>query len=74
MANTYKSAFKLIAADYKRYSKLAHGSLLKVLIHERGFKYSFWMRLASVRGIFRPFFWIIYHHYSSKYGIQISVW
>lgn len=72
MANTYLSAFHFIRADYKRYRKLARGGgILKVLIHERGFKYSFWMRLAAVRGVFRPFFWIIYHHYSSKYGIQI---
>lgn len=46
--------------------------LLKVLIHERGFVYLLWLRLASVRSPIRPFFWLVYYHLSSKYGIQIS--
>ena len=45
---------------------------LSVWIHERGFVYTFWLRLAGVRSPLRPVFWLVYHHLSSKYGIQIS--
>jgi len=60
-----------------RYSRLAEGNskfskLMKILIHERGFKYIFWLRLTAVSGVFRPFCWMIYHHLSSKYCTQIS--
>lgn len=30
------------------------------------------MRLTAVESPLKPFFWLIYHHLSSKYGIQIS--
>ena len=73
---SYRSAFKMINEDYHRYSCHFGGGkiskLLKVLIHERGFVYLLWLRLATVQSIIRPFFWLVYHHLSSKYGIQIS--
>ncbi len=73
MIMTYKNAWKLIRADYGRYAKFAHGGgFLKILLHERGFVYTFWMRLAAVKSPFRILFWLVYHHLSSKYGIQIS--
>ncbi len=46
--------------------------IIKVLVHERGFVYLLWLRLTSVKSPIRPVFWLIYHHLSSKYGIQIS--
>lgn len=75
---TYKEAFKNIRSDYRRYSELypnGGGKWLKFLniwIHERGFVYIFWLRLTMVRSPLKPFFWLVYHHLSSKYGIQIS--
>lgn len=34
--------------------------------------YLFWLRLTKVKSPLKPFFLLIYHHLSSKYGIQIS--
>ena len=73
----YIDAFKCISADYQRYEELYSGGgklikLLKIWIHERGFVYSFWLRLVKVRSPLRPIIWLIYHHLSSKYGMQIS--
>ncbi len=81
---TYKDAWNLIKSDYQRYkdlipppNKKAHTKnrylcAINIYIHERGFVYTFWLRLASVKSYLRPFFWLVYHHLSSKYGIQIS--
>lgn len=73
----YIDAFKCISADYQRYEELYSGgskliNLLKIWIHERGFVYSFWLRLVKVRSPLRPIIWLIYRHLSSKYGMQIS--
>lgn len=75
----YKETWNLINADYCRYRILQKDSgggnflsICKLMVHERGFVYTVFLRLASVRGFFRIFFWLIYHHLSSKYGIQIS--
>lgn len=73
----YIDAFKCISADYQRYEELYSGGgklmkLLKIWIHERGFVYSFWLRLVKVRSPLRPFIWLIYYYLSSKYGMQIS--
>lgn len=76
MIMDYRNALKMITEDYKRYSCHFGGGkiskLLKVLVHERGFVYLLWLRLTSVQSPIRPFFWLVYHHLSSKYGIQIS--
>lgn len=67
---TYKEAFSYIKADYLRYSNSLWG--LGVLLHQRGFVYIFWLRLAYVNGIFLPFCWLVYHVLSTLYEIQIS--
>lgn len=46
--------------------------IIMICVHERGFVYLFWLRLTQVKSPLKPFFWLIYHHLSSKYGIQIS--
>ena len=46
--------------------------VLDVLLHQRGFIYIFWLRLASVNGIFLPFCWLVHHVLSTLYGVQIS--
>lgn len=43
-----------------------------VLLHQRGFVYIFWLRLAAVDGIFLPFCWLVHHVLSTLYGIKIS--
>jgi len=48
------------------------GGVLDVLLHQRGFVYIFWLRLASVNGIFLPFCWLVHHVLSTLYGVQIS--
>lgn len=74
----YKKALLLIKTDYYRYKILQKDirgdflSICKLMIHERGFVYTCFLRLANVQGPLRIFFWLIYHHLSSKYGIQIS--
>lgn len=63
---TYKEAFSYIKADYLRYSNSVRGGVLDVLLHQRGFVYIFWLRLASVNGIFLPFCWLVimyFQHY-----------
>ena len=73
---TYKEAFRLIRSDYQRYAMLSGGGNLKRLLsicaHERGFAYSFWLRLTAVKGPLKPLCWLMHHHLSSKFGIQIS--
>lgn len=72
----YITAFRLIKADYHRYSALAElgggVSFLKIMLLERGFRFTFWWRLAGVKSIAKPFFWMMYRHYFNKYGIQIN--
>lgn len=75
----YMYALRLIKADYHRYSSLNKmggagkvKSFLKILLLERGFRFTFWWRLAGVKSFFKPFFWLFYKHYFNKYGIQIN--
>ena len=79
----YREMWKLIKQDYivnqwivLHINELEGGvkllNILKVLIHSRGFCYTFWLRLCGVEGVLKPFCWLILHHLSSKYGIQIS--
>lgn len=73
----YSEAIRLIKSDYARYvenvptNKRGLKALLRVLLHERGFRYTIWLRLAAVRGCLLPLCWLVYHHLSSKFGIQI---
>ena len=72
---TYKEALRLIKTDFKRYHRLHENerfSCIKVLMYERGFRFSFWWRLAGVRGVLKPFFYMFYWPYSNEYGIQIN--
>ena len=48
-------------------------TLLNICLLDRGFKFQFWWRLNAVRGVFKPFTWLMYRHYSTKYGIQIPL-
>ena len=72
----YRQAIFLIKYDYRRYRSYVHGnsiiSFVKVMIHERGFKFLLWFRLTAVKSPLKPFFWLIYRYYFSKYGIQVS--
>ena len=74
--DSYIELIKILKCDYLRYSSHYGGAfwkkIIKVLVHERGFVYLLWLRLTSVKSPIRPVFWLIYHHLSSKYGIQIS--
>lgn len=38
----------------------------------RGFAYSVWLRLSSVKGVLWPFARIVHHHLSTKYRITIQ--
>lgn len=77
--SNYRSAFSLIKADLERYLFLhkmggasSQKALIMTLLFERGFKFTFWWRLAGVKSILKPLVWFCYRHYSSKYGIQIN--
>lgn len=77
--SNYRSAFRLIKADLERYLFLhkmggasSQKALIMTLLFERGFKFTFWWRLAGVKSILKPLVWFCYRHYSSKYGIQIN--
>lgn len=65
---TYKEAIRFIRCDK---SRIVGGA--KSVLFDRGFKFLFWFRLASVRGLLKPFCWLMYRHYSTKYGIQIPL-
>lgn len=79
---SYREMWKLIKQDYIVNQRIILHinelggekllNILKVLIHSRGFCYTFWLRLCGVEGVLKPFCWLILHHLSSKYGIQIS--
>ena len=79
----YKEKWMLIKQDYivnqriilhinNQNERVKFKNVLKVLIHSRGFCYTFWLRLCGVNGILKPFCWLMLHHLSSKHGIQIS--
>lgn len=76
---SYKTFFYLIKSDFRRYMFLHQNggaSYVKawvlILLFERGFKFTFWWRLAGIKSVFKPFAWLMYRHYSTKYGIQIN--
>lgn len=70
-----KQAIALLSQDYKRWIGTGEGGtpmkFIKTYYIERGFRYTVWMRLASISGClgFIPKF--VLHHLSSKFGIQI---
>ena len=75
----YRCAFKLIYSDFQRYMYLHKNggansikAFALTVLFERGFKFTFWWRLAGVRSVFKPLAWLFYRHYSTKYGIQIN--
>lgn len=75
----YRNAFRFIKSDFERYMTLHQNggagfvkALMQTLFLERGFKFTFWWRLAGVKSILKPFVWFCYRYYSSKYGIQIN--
>lgn len=46
--------------------------ICKVMRKNRGFAYSVWLRLSSVKGVVWPLARIIHHHLSTKYRITIQ--
>ena len=74
----YRQAFHFIKTDYEKYKSVTCKKPKKVLsffwvyLTQRGFRYQFWLRLANVNGVFLPICWLVHHHLSSKFGIQIS--
>lgn len=71
---SYKEIFALIEADYQQYSSGGgnFNKYIKMMWINRGFAYSVWLRLSSVKGILWPFARIIHHHLSTKYRITIQ--
>lgn len=70
---TYLQAWNLIKSDFIRY--YTGGGInqkIRICLLERGFKFSFWWRLDSVRGFIKPLTWIMHRYYSTKYNIQIG--
>ena len=76
----YKNAIHLIRTDYDKYKSITYKRngrggvmvLLWIYFTQRGFRYQFWLRMAGVNGLLLPLCWLIHHHLSSKFGIQIS--
>jgi len=64
-------ALDLIREDLVKHKRLVDGGFLKIYFMERGFRYCFWMRLASVNGLIGIFSKLVLHHLQSKFGIQI---
>ena len=75
---SYLQAFFLIRTDLEKYKKITckrSGRIIPfcwIYLTQRGFRYQFWLRLAAVNGIFLPICWLVHHHLSSKFGVQIS--
>lgn len=67
----YTEAISLIKDDYIRYKSFGGGNFLNLYYHERGFRYTVWLRLAAISGIFGILPKVVLHHLSSKLGIQI---
>lgn len=71
---SYKESYAFIVADFERYYKRKPNSffdILNLMFKERGFNYSFWMRLAGVKGFLYPLCKIIQKRLGTKYGILI---
>lgn len=71
-----KEAKLLINEDYLRYvsdKQKANSFIYKLRIYylERGFRFSFWLRLSNVNGFIGFISRIILHHLQSKFGILI---
>lgn len=72
-----KEAIALLIQDYKRWINIGEGGknksmkFIKTYYIERGFRYTVWMRLASISGCLGLIPKLILHHLSSKFGIQI---
>lgn len=72
---SYKESYEYIIADYERYYKRKPKSFFDIFLlrfRERGFNYSFWMRLAGVKGILYPLCKYIQKRLSTKYGFLIQ--
>lgn len=69
-----KQAIALLSQDYKRWTNTGGGKSMKFIktyFIERGFRYTVWMRLASISGCLGLIPKLVLHHLSSKFGIQI---
>lgn len=65
-------ALALLAQDFHRYSKRTGLiAFLKVYYLYRGFRYTVWLRLASVKGPVGIFSKVVLHHLSSKFCMEI---
>lgn len=73
---SYKQAWKYILSDHTRYIKRT--TTINVLLDaifefNHCFAFSFWFRLAKVRGVFYPISKLMHRRLSRKYGIQIPI-
>ena len=72
----YKAVSYTLKSDFLRYKNHQQKSgiiaFIKIMIHERGFKFLLWFRLTAVKSPLKPLFWLIYRHYFNKYSIQVS--
>ena len=69
-----KESMALLSQDYKRWIDIGGGKSIKffrIYYIERGFRYTVWMRLASISGCLGLIPKLVLHHLSSKFGIQI---
>ena len=73
--NRYSQAIRLIKSDFHRYHSLSKQGkwrfLIRLLIHDSGFKFLIWFRLTAAKGPLFLFNWLMYMHYSRKYHILI---
>jgi len=72
----YSQAFEYIKSDYTRYyGKVTIIKLFCVALtgFNHCFAYSFWLRLAKVKGVFYPIAKFMHYRLSRKYGIQIPI-
>ena len=69
--NCYSQAIRLIKSDFNRYHSLSKQGkwrfLIRLLIHDSGFKFLIWFRLTAAKGPLFLFNWLMYMHYSRKY-------
>lgn len=71
-----KDAKLLIKEDYQRYvpdkfEAKSSISWFKIYYLERGFRFSFWLRLSNVHGFLGIISKAVLHHLQSKFGILI---
>lgn len=63
-----------IKSDLYRYTgKTTFKLFLKNYFFNRGFNFSFWLRLASSKSIFSKFAYPVYYYKKKKYGIDIHL-